>query len=359
VPTIRSICSFLLRLPGACFNALFPDNRTVARTYFSQGNESFKKQEYAKAIGEYTESIGSYPKFAETYFNRGAAYKQRQEYDKAIDDFTQAIRLDPKDADAYTFRGNAYLAKDAYELAIADYTRSIELNPKDPAAYVNRGAAYRQSHEFERAIADYNEAIRLDPKLAPAYFNRGNLFLTQEECDKAILDFSEAIRLYPADPTTNINPEHNPLRAYVNRALAFSMRGEDEKMLADLSAVNSIDAQGLDKTCRDYAEADHWSPIDLKACGILAWTFATCAKDALRNGKRARELATRAAQLSDWKDKHYLQILASAHAECGDFDEAVKWQKKAIELGFDDNERLEKARLRLQFYEQGKPCRDE
>jgi tetratricopeptide (TPR) repeat protein len=32
---------------------------------------------------------------ADAYFNSGMAFLERQEYDKAIDDFTEAIRLDP------------------------------------------------------------------------------------------------------------------------------------------------------------------------------------------------------------------------------------------------------------------------
>ena len=41
----------------------------------------------------------------------------------------------------------------------------------------------------------------------------------------------------------------------------------------------------------------------------------------------------------------------AANAAAGNFPEAVKWQKKAIELGFDDQARTEKARQRLKLYE--------
>jgi tetratricopeptide (TPR) repeat protein len=46
---------------------------------------------------------------------------------------------------------------------------------------------------------------------------------------------------------------------------------------------------------------------------------------------------------------------AAAHAEAGDFHQAVKWQKRALELGPDDKE----ARTWLKLYEEGKPYREE
>ena len=52
--------------------------------------------------------------------------------------------------------------------------------------------------------------------------------------------------------------------------------------------------------------------------------------------------------------------LAAPYAECGDFQEAVQWQKKAIELYSNgDKEDLEKAQERLKLYEAGKPYREE
>ena len=65
------------------------------------------KEEYDKAIADFTEVIRLDPKAAHAYTGRGGAWSERAEYDKAIADFTEAIRLDPKDADAYTDRGEA------------------------------------------------------------------------------------------------------------------------------------------------------------------------------------------------------------------------------------------------------------
>ena len=66
----------------------------------------------------------------EEYLHRGDAYFEKEEYDKAIAEFSRAIELDPNYAEAYYKRGVAYLRKDKYDEAIADLTKAIELDPR-------------------------------------------------------------------------------------------------------------------------------------------------------------------------------------------------------------------------------------
>jgi hypothetical protein len=56
-------------------------------------------------------------------------------------------------------------------------------------------------------------------------------------------------------------------------------------------------------------------------CG-RAWIPAA-GPDGLRNGPLAVEAATRACELTDWKDAAILGSLAAAHAECGAFERAI------------------------------------
>jgi hypothetical protein len=52
-------------------------------------------------------------------------------------------------------------------------------------------------------------------------------------------------------------------------------------------------------------------------------------------------------------------LYASSKAQAGNFEEAVKWQEKAIELGYPDKQATEDAGKRLKLYGEGKPFRVE
>ncbi len=70
-----------------------------------------------------------------------------------------------------------------------------------------------------------------------------------------------------------------------------------------------------------------------RALGLYsAWIRATCPDSQHRDGRLAVASATRACELTNWKDTDALILLAAAFAEAGDFAEAVKWQQNVVSL---------------------------
>jgi tetratricopeptide (TPR) repeat protein len=198
-----------------------------------------------------------------------------------------------------------------------------------------RGQQLLGKKDYDKAFHEFSEALRLDPQNGAAHFGRGMAYLLKKEYSKAVSDFNETMRLVP-----NIAAEPRAGAFYSLRGQAF--QGNKEYHLA----------------IADYDRAIRLRP-KASTCNQLAWLLATCPKGELRDGKRAVALATKACELSEWKDGTLIDTLASANAECGNWQEAVKWQQKAIELGYNDKEEEKKGRQRLKLYEEGKAYREE
>ena len=73
--------------------------------------------------------------------------------------------------------------------------------------------------------------------------------------------------------------------------------------------------------------------------------------------KKAVELARKACELSEWKDAINLDTLAAAYAAVGRYEDAVKWQKKALEDATFPKSEVAEAKKRLELYENDKPYR--
>jgi hypothetical protein len=87
-----------------------------------------------------------------------------------------------------------------------------------------------------------------------------------------------------------------------------------------------------------------------------AWLRATCPEGRYRDGRKAVEDARKACDLSEWKNPNDLDTLAAAYAEAGDFTQAIKYQKQALDSP--ESRYDEDGRKRLKLYESGQAYRE-
>jgi tetratricopeptide (TPR) repeat protein len=99
-------------------------------------------------------------------------------------------------------------------------------------------------------------------------------------------------------------------------------------------------------------EVESGNPDLLRA---LAWLLATCRDPEVRDGHVAVTMAERAVQMNKNEDmRHgFLDILAAAYAEAGDFEKAIAAEKKALALVYDLG-----YLARLKLYESRTPHRE-
>ena len=87
-----------------------------------------------------------------------------------------------------------------------------------------------------------------------------------------------------------------------------------------------------------------------------AWLWATCPDPKYRDGEKAVVSATKACEITQWKQSHILDTLAAAYAETGDFDSAMEWQTKANMLNLEPEYKT-KGEIRLKLYKNKKTFR--
>jgi Tfp pilus assembly protein PilF len=264
------------------------------------------------------------------FAHRGRAWLEDGEPERALRDLNEAIRLDPQTAAWFATRALIYDDLREPDRAIRDYDEALRLDPQDAQSYNNRGVAYKADGQYARAVRDYTEALRLDPNFCDAYFNRANAQKALKEYDRAVRDYGEAVRLDP-DFTD----------AYFNRADAYRRLKQYAQAVSDYRAVLRLD------------------PEDADANNNLAWLLATCPDATVRDGPGAVRHASKACSLTSWKGPYFLATLAAAWAESGNFEEAIKWQKAALESPRYAKDEGEPARRRLQLFDERKAYREE
>lgn len=347
------------------------------------------------AISDLTESIRLSPADNYALVERGNVHRYLKDFDAAIRDYTESIRMNPLEPWGYALRAKASEEKGEKESALKDYTKAITIDDSSTLFLVSRGNVLISMEKFEDAIKDYDKAIRLDANCTMAFFHRAAANQLAEKYEAAIADYTFVIRQSP--------PAVNALR---NRSVVFTTCGQLDDALDDLNSIIAIDPRNaevfysrgkilgqqkryaaaiedfteslrLDDTLvqnyrtrglvyqklgqfenvvRDFSEFIRRKPTNTGILNELAWIHATCPDEKIRDGVKAVELAKRACEGSNWKNSAFIDTLAAAYAEAGDWQNAVSNQELSIKLAATEPEKVG-SRKRLSLYQEKMPYR--
>lgn len=205
-------------------------------------------------------------------------------------------------------------------------------NPDKWKSLAEVGARALEDKKFDLAIKFLNAALATNPKpIAAAYIYglRARAYSGKGEKEKARADYRRALGVPPKDSGD-----------YVDHARLHRKMG-------DYRAAGDA-----------FRKATKILPKKANVWNSLAWFLATVPAKEARNGREAVEAASKACELTNWKKNDYLDTLAAAYAEAGEFEQAVKYQERALRTGFIPREDRRGFEARLAQYRQRKPYRD-
>jgi len=283
---------------------------------------------FREAAAHYAEALRLWPEYAAAHNGLGAVLYWQGKLDAAAAQYAEALRLNPSDDMAHNNLGLVRSRQGKLAAAATHFAEALRLNPAYADAHANLGVVLFRQGKLEEAATHHALALELNPGSADEHNNLGGVLLRQGKLEAAAAQYTETLRL---------NPGHE--MAHNNLGLVRYRQGKFEEAAAHC------------------AEALRLNPGYAEAYNKQAKIMAACPEAKYRNGKEAVESATHACGLTDWKNPSFLDTLAAAYAEAGDFDAAVTWQTRAIELMGDEREK-DDYRSRLVLYQAKKPYRE-
>ena len=373
---------------------LSDDDEAKAAAYLARANF---EDDPEKQLADFNEAVKLTPQSADAIRARGLYYFGRGKNEEALADLDAAVKLQPDNVETHEARGVALLMLKRFDDAVAAFDKAISLAPRLPGLYVNRARVHALQEKFDEAMKDLGEALSIDRNDVGALLLRARVYQIQQKFDEAMEDVNRLLRVRPG-LIAGLE-----LRAAINAA-----QGNYKEAIDDLELLRRDDPSDIERLLQlgviynaaqrprkaieifdevlkkesgnwsahygradallsigkhveavaDYEAALKEQPEHSGILNNLAWVLATSPMDNVRNAKRSIELGTKACEVTNYTRPHILSTLAAAYAEAGDWENAVKWSSKSIEIADEDDENRPQLEKELQSYKEKKPWRE-
>ena len=234
-------------------------------------------------------------------------------------------------ASAYLSLGSLLQRQGRWRESTTLFDKALGQFPQHPQFRVARALSLWHDQQQTQSIKELEEIARIGRNDAQVVMQIGATYLRLGQHKGAATHFGRAAQLKPAELTPKMN-----------LATALQAQGKVTEAIA-------LYQQILDR-----------DPDTLDALNNLAWIYSTYPDQQYRHGSRAVELATRLCGRTKYQIPAYLDTLAAAFAESGDFERAVAIVQTATRLAVASGQESLARQLetRLVLFRDDKPYRE-
>lgn len=280
---------------------------------------------HKEAVKQYESSVEKTVQSHYFYEGRADIHYHFGYYGEAVNDYTRALRT-YGNASYHLKRGRAYMRLNYYNDAKIDFTSAIEMKGYAmPVAYLERAKAYAAEGDYKSALKDLETARERGGESVEFLKTMGELNYKMGRYEDAKVNVQRAMLN---------NRQDSDL--YLLRAKVFYKLKDANQTIEDLKNSLRLE-QG-----------------NLEAKRMLAWVYATNPLSAYRNGGEALRLAGELYSMNE--EVQYIEVLAAAYAELGQFEKSVEILEEGIRLTADLVQK-EDFRFDIKNYKKGKKVR--
>jgi len=357
------------------------------------------------SVAQSTQAIRKNPNDANAYHQRGHVYEKQQKYSEALADFTQSLNLESDQAGVIMDQARMLYSLNRLDEALASVSKAIRLIPTNWYAIDIRARIHLKRADYEKAAKDFSTAILLsstnshyneNPALADSLASLAHELLLAAKFTEAEQPARECLAI--REKKLSNDWRTSSARSLLGGSLLAQKKYEEAEPFLlsayeglkqreeDFPAVSKRLAETIEWLTRLYEatgrsehavklkadfveeslernrkQAEQYRKVsesgDGQALNELAWLLATSSEPTLRDGARALVLAEKAVAITERNEPLFLDTLAAAYAEIGQFAKAVSAQKEAIALLKDDAAK-EDYESRLDIYKSNSAYRD-
>lgn len=294
---------------------------------------------------------------------RGLRLERQGRLGEAEAAFRKALEQRPGGSGDRKSLGRILTRQGKLDEAVDAFESALETAPEDPVAHDGLARALIRKGDLERAERHLRAALQADAVHAGALYNLALVRQRQGRAAEAESLLRKALDANPAhrEALTSLG---SVLAAAGNeaaaievwrRAVAIDPLNVDARYDIALTLAHGGDHAGAVEELRAALARD---PGRTAVQRLLAWELATAPDDAVRDGRRALEIAS-TIHADQPEDPRAADILAAALAETGQWDRAVGTAERAESLARQSGEEAlaDQILTRLEGYRAGRPHR--
>ncbi|MFG0250089.1 MAG: tetratricopeptide repeat protein [Phycisphaeraceae bacterium JB051] len=296
--------------------------------------------------------------------NLGAIYAENGRLSDAFNLFKQSLVINPAQSKGYENLGSYYFAKREWARAECYFKICLEKEPGKIKVRLKCATACRKQGKLEEALAHATDSVRRKPDDLDSWTVVASICSDMKAYDKSIIAWKRAIQIAPQLGYLHYSlgvtaTQHGDYDLAIKaQQYAAKLEPELAAPLSQLARLASLQ-QRWDDALSDINQAHQLEPVNSLVMQRLLWFYVTLPNTSDQHYKKATELIKSFVPSDPMQCQHpkWAQINAAIHARNQQFEQAVRWQERAIVLMADQQGQssIQQANVNLARYKSHQP----